>query len=870
MAIDMDKDDKVGCAYYIALDETLYLEEDVAMGGLEAAETLVLRVQPTTIIVPNRAPGSLIELLERDAHRLDDGESSGENGSYIFRHLGSAEFDYDTGREQLADLDLGPRPADALEVFPVEDVPAKCLNSSKNAKLTRLSESVNLESLLSIGCAGAILNDIERRRAAENSFPEEGGAGSFCVKAIKSNTPENTMLVSADALISLQILRAELHPNPQTQFNNTSEARFKESLSVYGLFQSLACTSQGKARLRQMLFRPSTDIGVIQERQQAVGVLLRPENRETAVSIRKLLKKVKNSKTILRYVKIGVDRIRGQLSIRIGEWRALLRFAMVATQIKEAVASLSGSSRVALFSKIGVSIDTPSFLSIGEMILATIDFELSKDTGHTEIVQGASQTLDGLKADFARICQMLPEANATVRREAPPWATKHIRYCTILPELGFLVAVTLDSSTGEGFYLGQGAADGPWDPSFVNGDLVYYKNALMMDLDAQFGDLPSRIAQEEIEVMMELAAAVLQHEDSVISASDLFGELDSMIAFAVAAEKYKWAAPQMTCENIVEIVDGRHALQELLVPTFIPNSCSMEGGRGLDTLGEMGVDAPDETATPSMLVLTGPNNSGKSVYMRQVAIIIFLAHIGSYVPATRARIGITDRILTRIATRETVVDDESAFMVDLKQAAFTLNFGTRRSLVLADEFGKGTSTETGAALFAAFLVHFLDLGPERPKVLAGTHFHDIFERGIIEPGGGVKFVHMAVHLEPDAAEPEDQVTFLFQLAPGRSTASLGVMCAAMNDVDSSVIKRAQDLVRMQEGNEDLEELCSRTSEADMRRLVPAELIARRFLAMGNLDPEDYRGGRGNIRDRLRRLLDPTTEDDLSSLYSQSM
>lgn len=352
MAIDMDKDDKVGCAYYIALDETLYLDEDVAMGGLEAAETLVLRVQPTTIIVPNRAPGPLIELLERDAHRLDEGESSGENGSYIFRHLGSAEFDYDTGREQLADLDLGPCPPDALEVLPVEDVPAKCLNSSKHAKLTRLSKSVNLDSLLSIGCAGAVLNDIERRRAVENSSQEDGGTATFGVRSIKNNTPENTMLVSADALISLQILRAELHPNPQTQFNNTSEARFKESLSVYGLFQSLACTSQGKERLRQMLFRPSTDIGVIQERQQAIGVLLRPENRETAVSVRKLLKKAKNSKTLLRYVKIGVDRIRGQLSVRIGEWRALLRFAMVATQIKEAVASLSGSSRVALFSKV--------------------------------------------------------------------------------------------------------------------------------------------------------------------------------------------------------------------------------------------------------------------------------------------------------------------------------------------------------------------------------------------------------------------------------------------------------------------------------------------------------------------------------------
>ena len=369
--------------------------------------------------------------------------------------------------------------------------------------------------------------------------------------------------------------------------------------------------------------------------------------------------------------------------------------------------------------------------------------------------------------------------------------------------------------------------------------------------------------------MMELAAAVLHHENSITSASDLFGELDSMMAFAMAAERFKWAPPQMTCSNVIEIVDGRHPLQELLVPTYVPNSCTMEGGPGTTISDDMDVGDPDGETKPSMLVLTGPNNSGKSVYMRQVAIIVFLAHIGSYVPATRARIGITDRILTRIATRETVVDDESAFMVDLKQAAFTLNFGTRRSLILADEFGKGTSTEAGPALFAAYLAYYLDLGVERPKVLAGTHFHDIFEQGIIEAGRGVEFVHMAFRLDPNAEELEDQVIFLFQLAPGRSTASLGVMCAAMNDVETSIIKRAQDLVRMQEENEDLEEVYPGISNEDMRQLVPAELIARRFLAMGKFSPGDHQDGRGTLRDRLKRLLDPTTEDEPSSPYSQS-
>ncbi|KAK0633361.1 hypothetical protein B0T14DRAFT_64967 [Immersiella caudata] len=154
------------------------------------------------------------------------------------------------------------------------------------------------------------------------------------------NTPDDTMLVGADALVSLQIIQAELHPNPHLQYSSNSGSKSKENLSVYGLLQALACTAQGKLRLRQMLFHPTTEIGTIKSRQQAISVLLRPENEEIVVATRKLLRKVKNTKSLLRYVRMGVDRIRGQLSIRTGEWRALLRFVIVSVEIREAIRSL--------------------------------------------------------------------------------------------------------------------------------------------------------------------------------------------------------------------------------------------------------------------------------------------------------------------------------------------------------------------------------------------------------------------------------------------------------------------------------------------------------------------------------------------------
>lgn len=353
MAIDLDRDGKVGCAYYVAMEERLVLEEDIPMGGIETVDTLLLHVQPTSVMIPNRAPGDLIEFLERDAHRFDDNEGSvGEKGSYILRHLVSAQFDYDAGKEALAAVDLEPSKPDPLEVRSLEGEPAQCIGSSNHNRLMRLAESINLDSCLSVGCAGAVLNDLERRRATEDPLSHEGPHITFRIKSITMNTTTDTMLMSADSLISLQILQSELHPNPQTRAPNNSEPKAKESLSVSGLLQALASTAQGKKKLRRMLLRPSTDMSLIRERQVSIAALLRPENGEIAKNMRRQLRKIKDTKTLLLHVRKGVDRVRGQLSIRVGDWKALLRFAMVSAQLKHAIHALKGTSGIDIFSRV--------------------------------------------------------------------------------------------------------------------------------------------------------------------------------------------------------------------------------------------------------------------------------------------------------------------------------------------------------------------------------------------------------------------------------------------------------------------------------------------------------------------------------------
>ena len=354
MAIDVDKEGKVGCAYYVAMDEALVLEEDIPMGGIEAVDTLLLHVQPTSIIIPNRAPGDLIEFLERDAHRFDDCEgSNGEQGAYILRHIVSVQFDYEAGKESLARIDLGPSRPNPVEVLPLGDEPAQSIGSFLHHRLMRLAEKINLDSCLSVGCAGAVLGDLERRRTAEGPSSADEGGIALQVRSIEMTTCRDTLLVSANSLVSLQILQSELHPNPQTRSSNSSEPKAKEALSVTGLLQALASSAQGKKRLRQMLLRPSTDLRLIKERHRGIETLLLTENGEIVKNMRRLLRKLKNTKTLLLHVRKGVDRIRGQLSIRHGDWKAVLRFAMVATQLKQAAHALKGTSGIAVFSRVG-------------------------------------------------------------------------------------------------------------------------------------------------------------------------------------------------------------------------------------------------------------------------------------------------------------------------------------------------------------------------------------------------------------------------------------------------------------------------------------------------------------------------------------
>lgn len=236
-----------------------------------------------------------------------------------------------------------------------------------------------------------------------------------------------------------------------------------------------------------------------------------------------------------------------------------------------------------------------------------------------------------------------------------------------------------------------------------------------------------------------------------------------------------------------------------------------------------------EPEGPSTIILTGPNYSGKSIYLKQTALIVYLAHIGSFVPATSATIGLTDKILTRISTRESVSRNQSAFMIDVQQMCMALNLATHRSLLIIDEFSKGTNAVDGAALAYGVFEYLLNLGLDAPKTLAATHFHEIFENGLLRPRPPVLALkHMEVRLDRKM-EVKDQITYLYNLRDGRSSESFGMVCAAMSGIAMEIVARAEVLGNLVARGEDLVVACSGLGEEEATELVDAVCFVRHTL-----------------------------------------
>jgi DNA mismatch repair protein MSH5 len=345
----------------------------------------------------------------------------------------------------------------------------------------------------------------------------------------------------------------------------------------------------------------------------------------------------------------------------------------------------------------------------------------------------------------------------------------------------------------------------------------------------------------------------LKYSEQLLLASEGCGDVDAILALALTGQKYNWSIPKMIDDgSILDIRNGRHPLQELVVPSFVPNDCHLGGE--VQYYG----DEPCQIE-PSSMVLTGPNHSGKSVFLKQVGLIVYLAHIGSLVPADRATIGVTDRILTRISTLESVCKEESAFAIDLKQLQYAIMQSTPQSLVLIDEFGRGTNSDDGAGLLTSFLEHIQSLASRAPRVLLTTHLKCILDFHQVSTRKMLRLAHMEVLKEPCEKGGTKYITYLFKLRNGQCSDSFGCYCATLNGVPNLVVERAKLISFLLSHDEDIKIPCAKLSLDEEMKMQLAEDVARTFLRQDFEDCAKEGSLMHDARNTLRNVLSTRTQ-----------
>lgn len=282
----------------------------------------------------------------------------------------------------------------------------------------------------------------------------------------------------------------------------------------------------------------------------------------------------------------------------------------------------------------------------------------------------------------------------------------------------------------------------------------------------------------EAELFLDLMQSATRHSRRLLDTSQALAELDTLGSFAETAVRKAYVRPEIVPEDVLEAETVRHPVVEDAEPGFVPNDI---------LLGSLEPEAGEpQTRT---IILTGPNMSGKSTYLRQTALLVLMAQIGAFVPASRTRAGVCDRVFARIGARDEIALGQSTFMVEMIESANILNHATERSLVILDEVGRGTSTFDGMAVAWAMIERLAEIGS---KTLFATHYHQL--NALADQLPTVRNFRVSV------AEVGDQVVWTHKVLPGGTDRSYGVHVAKMAGLPPKVVKRAQEILsELEEG-----------------------------------------------------------------------
>jgi DNA mismatch repair protein MutS len=512
----------------------------------------------------------------------------------------------------------------------------------------------------------------------------------------------------------------------------------------------LACidqtlTSMGNRTLYHWVTHPLLSLADIHERQAAVKELV--SDPGLMQGLRLLLRGVKD-----------VERTLSRLNYGVANARDLINLKIFLERVPE-IQKLLGQAKSSEMRKILK--ETVPFPDLQELIGRTIVEEPPlglKDGGI--IRDGYSPELDELRDISTKGKSWILEFE---KRECERTGIRSlkVKYSQVF---GYTIEVSNSN-------LSLVPADYIRRQTLANGERFIVPE--LKSWDEKISGAQDKIKMLEYELFNTIRNKILEKLGSLQAMARAMGTLDALCSLAIIAVQKKWVAPEVLDADILEIRAGRHPVVEMMLAQgqFVENDTLLDGNEN------------------QLVVLTGPNMAGKSTYIRQVAQIVLLAQIGSFVPASSAKIGLVDRIFTRIGASDNLAHGESTFMVEMLETAHILQAATNRSLLILDEVGRGTSTFDGVSIAWAICEHLIQ-GKIKPRTLFATHYHELTQLEKHFPR--VRNCHITVR------ETKDGIIFLRKVVLGSTDRSYGIHVARLAGIPETVTRRANEILAILE------------------------------------------------------------------------
>jgi DNA mismatch repair protein MutS len=522
-----------------------------------------------------------------------------------------------------------------------------------------------------------------------------------------------------------------------------------DSLTV---FRSIDCTitPMGKRLLRAWLLRPSIDREQINHRLDAVEAMVK--NLVAREELRRAMDGI-----------LDLERLLSRVTLEAANPRDLLTLAASFAKLPGVKAVLT---RLNILRIKELHAQCDELADVRERIAATIEDEppLTLNDGGV-ICWGVDPALDELR-DLSRNSKQYIAQIEQRERQRTGIGSLKVKFNSVF---GYYLEISKAN-------LQNTPADYERKQTLVNAER--FTTPELKEYETKVLDAQEKIVEIERRLFAELRAAIAGEAKRIRQTALALAEIDVLTGFATQAANRSYCRPTLDDSNDVEIVDGRHPVIEQqnlsgVADRFVPNDLYLNA------------------TTHAVLVITGPNMGGKSTYLRQAALIVLMAQMGSYVPARSARMGLVDRIFTRIGASDNLARGRSTFMVEMTETAAILNTATPRSLILLDEVGRGTSTYDGLAIAWAAIEYIH--ANTRAKTLFATHYHELTE--LADRLSGVKNFHVTVK------ESGGGIVFLRKVVEGSADKSYGIEVAKLAGLPADVIARAREVLAEHESAE---------------------------------------------------------------------